>query len=50
MGRHALAAFPCFAVAAGLLAHRRWLAPVWLVPSAAAAVMMSSLFGRWYLL
>jgi hypothetical protein len=58
MGRHALAAFPGFAVGAALLAgagsgRARFhpaLAAAWLVPSGAAAVVMCSLFARWYLL
>jgi hypothetical protein len=56
MGRHALAAFPCFAVGAALLAgagrarFRPALAAAWLIPSGAAAVAMCSLFARWYLL
>ena len=54
MGRHALAAFPCFAVGAGLLAGRSRPRPVltagWLTLSGAASLAMVSLFARWYLL
>ena len=53
MGRYVLVAFPAFAVAADLLAHRRRL--VWLAGGVAAAsatglVVMASLFARWYFL
>lgn len=51
-GRHALAGFPVFAVAAGVLAHtrHRWICPVWLAGSGAVAVTLTSFWGRWYLL
>jgi Mannosyltransferase (PIG-V) len=50
MGRYALAAFPCFAVAGALLDDRRrvWLRSGWFAASTAGLVFMMSLYARWY--
>lgn len=46
MGRYTLAAFPCFAVAADIVARRPWLARTVLLVSAAGLVMLAQLHAR----
>ena len=50
MGRYLLAAFPCFAAGAAVLARRPRLAAGWMAASGAGLVVMNSLFARWYFL
>lgn len=49
-GRYVLAAFPCFAAAADLVASRHKARVAVLMGSGAALVLMHSLFVRWYFL
>jgi len=46
MGRYTLAAFPCFAVAAEMLARRPWLARTTLAISGAGLVLLAELHAR----
>ena len=48
VGRYLLAAFPCFAVGAGLLVDRPALRRTWLVASGALLVAWAFAFGRGY--
>lgn len=47
-GRYVLAAFPCFAVAAGLLGERRTARLVWLTTSAVLLGVLTSSYARGY--